>query len=99
MVCLYTTWCVLYCSSFCITSRTFERLLTTCGWQLYAFGFPTWRAGPPDQTLGLQAAETVTDSACGTGQSRRQLWVTPGEHPTGPLRSGRPPLHQTLLAS
>src|SRR5262245_8952697 len=80
---------LLYCSSLFITSCKFSGLLTTCGGQRDAFGFPTRRAEHHDQALRLQATQTVTDGTLGTGQRCHQRRVTTREHATSPLCIGR----------
>jgi hypothetical protein len=62
-------------SSLFITSRKSEGLLTPCCGQIDAFGFSTVRAGPHNQTLRLQALETVANIALRIGQRRYQLQV------------------------
>jgi hypothetical protein len=51
-------------------------------------GFPTGRAEHHDQALRLQATQTVTHVALGTGQRCHQFWVTTRDHATGPLLIG-----------
>src|SRR4030095_13813760 len=90
-------YCFSIYSSLFITSCKARGLLTTCGGQIDAFGFPTGRTDHQDQALRLQAPQTVTDIALGTGQRRHQLRVTTRDHPPGPLLIGcQPPQHLPL---
>jgi hypothetical protein len=84
-------------SSLCITSCKFESLLTPCCSPIDTVGFPAGRTEHHDHTLRLQATQTVTDVALGTGQRGHQLRVTAREHATGPLLiGGSPPQHPRL---
>jgi len=84
-----------HCSC-CLTSCPVDGLLTPCGGQRDACRMPTGRPGRHAHALHLQATETVTEGALGTGQRRSQRRVTPRSPPPGPRRIGRPPPSPTL---
>jgi hypothetical protein len=86
-------------SSLCLTSCQFASLLTPCCSPRDTVGFPAGRAEHHEHPRRLQATQTGTDVALGTGQRGHQLRVTAREPATGPrLIGGSPPPQPRLEA-